>query len=75
VQVSEYIVQQSAEFNERVNETQKLISDLRDRLLAIEYNIERLEHTVQVLVDSMPLVLPEHKEGEVAVYEKYLKKS
>ena len=75
MQVSEYIVQQSAEFNERVNETQKLISKLEDRLLSIEYNIERLEHTMQVLVDTMPLVLPKHNKGEVAVYEKYLKKS
>ena len=74
MQVSEYIVQQAAEFNERVNETQKLIVDLSDRLVSVEYNIERLEHTIQVLVDSLPLVLPKSKKGETAKYEKYIKR-
>ena len=71
--VSEYIVQQAAEFNERVNETQKLITTLGDRLVSIEYNIERLENVVKVLTDTLPLALPKHKKGEDTKYEKYLK--
>ena len=74
MQVSEYIVQQSAEFNERVNETQKLIVTLGDRLSVIEYNIERLENTVKVLTDTLPLALPKHTKGEPTTYEKYIKK-
>ena len=71
--VTEYMVQQATEFNRRVDDTQKLIADLGERIGKLEYNIERLEHSTQVLTDTLPLALPKHKKGEDTTYEKYLK--
>ena len=73
--VSEYIVQQAAEFNHRVGETQKLIANMSDRLLTIEYNIQRLENTIKILTDTLPLALPNHTKEDDTSYEKYLKRT
>ena len=72
--VTEYMVQQANEFNHRVDETQKMIQLLVDRLARVEYNIERLEQSINVVADTLPLVLS-GDEGERVKYEKYLKKS
>ena len=72
--VTEYMVQQTNEFNHRVDETQTMIQLLVDRLARVEYNIERLEQSINVVADTLPLVLS-GDEGERVKYEKYLKKS
>jgi len=72
--VTEYMVQQANEFNHRVDEIQQMIQLLVDRLTRVEYNIERLEQSINVVADTLPLVLS-GDEGERVKYEKYLKES
>jgi len=73
--VTEYMVQQANEFNNRVDEIQELLKQMTDRLRILEYNIERLEHGVQVLTDTLPLALPKHTEGDDIQYEKYIQRT
>ena len=40
--VTDYMVQQTHQFNERADGIQQSIQELNDRLHLIEYNIERL---------------------------------
>ena len=73
--VTEYMVQQATEFNRRVDDTQEIIHKLIERFRVIEYNIERLEHNIQVLTDTLPLALPKHKKEDDTKYEKYIKRT
>ena len=72
---TEYMVQAATDFNSRVDDTQEMIEGLNERMMKLEYNIERLEHSINLLTDMLPLALPKHKKGDDTTYEKYIKRT
>ena len=73
--VTDYMVQQTHQFNERADGIQQSIQELTDRLRLIEYNIERLEQAISILTDTLQLLLPNHQEGDDTTYEKYIQRT
>ena len=73
--VTDYMVQQTHQFNERADGIQQSIQELTDRLRLIEYNIERLEQAITILTDTLPLLLQIHQEGDDTTYEKYIQRT
>ena len=68
--LSEYMVRKSDEFNIRVDIIEQRISNMDEKLSAMEYNVNRLVDQLEVLLDKLPYTKP--TAGETS-YEKYLK--
>lgn len=69
MQISEYLIQQSREFNERVDGIEEIALELKAKLDNLEYNISRVLRIVEALEDSQPLNLPKGEQP----YDKYLR--
>ena len=69
--LTEYMVQKADEFNARVDVVEQKISIIYEKIGAMEYNVNRLVHQLEVLVDTLPYIKP--NSGETG-YEKYLRK-
>ena len=68
--ISEYLIQQSVEFNKRIDWVEEIAHKLLDKLDVLEYNIERVTKIVEGLDDSRPLNIPKGDED----YEKYIQR-
>ena len=68
--ISEYLIQQSVEFNKRIDGVEEIAHKLLDKLDVLEYNIERVTKIVEGLDDSRPLNIPKGDED----YEKYIQR-
>lgn len=68
--ISEYLIQQSVEFNKRIDGVEEIGRKLLDKLDVLEYNIERVTKIVEGLDDSRPLNIPKGDED----YEKYIQR-
>ena len=64
MQISEYLIQQSQEFNNRIDGIEELARQIADKLTALEYNIKRIE-------DKLDAVHIEPQEG--FEYEQYIR--
>lgn len=68
--LSEYMVRKSDEFNVRVDIVEQKISNMDEKLSAMEYNVNRLVDQLEVLLDKLPYT--KSVTGDSS-YEKYLK--
>ena len=68
--ISEYLIQQSVEFNKRIDGVEEIGRKLLDKLDVLEYNIERVTKIVEGLDDSRPLNIPKGDED----YQKYIQR-
>ena len=68
--LSEYMVLKADEFNIRVDIIEQRISNMNEKVSAMEYNVNRLVNQLEILLDKLPYTKP--TSGETS-YEKYLK--
>ena len=68
--ITEYLIQQSVEFNQRIDRVEEIGQKLLDKLDVLEYNIERGTKIVEGLDDSRSLNIPKGDED----YEKYIQR-
>ena len=53
--ITEYLIQQSIEFNTRIDRVEEIGQKLLDKLDVLEYNIERVTKIVEGLDDARPI--------------------
>ena len=68
--ISEYLIQQSVEFNKRIDGVEEIAHKLLDKLDVLEYNIERVTKIVEGLDDARPIDILKGDES----YEKYIQR-
>ena len=68
--ITEYIIQQSVEFNQRIDRVEEIGQKLLDKLDVLEYNIERVTKIVEGLDDARPIDILKGDES----YEKYIQR-
>ena len=66
--ITEYLIQQSIEFNTRIDRVEEIGQKLLDKLDVLEYNIERVTKIVEGLDDARPIDILKGDES----YEKYI---
>ena len=68
--ITEYLIQQSIEFNTRIDRVEEIGQILLDKLDLLEYNIERVTKIVEGLDDARPIDILKGDES----YEKYIQR-
>ena len=68
--ITEYLIQQSIEFNTRIDRVEEIGQKLLDKLDVLEYNIERVTKIVEGLDDARPIEILKGDES----YEKYIQR-
>ena len=68
--ITEYLIQQSVEFNQRIDRVEEIGQKLLDKLDVLEYNIERVTKIVEGLDDARPIDILKGDES----YEKYIQR-
>ncbi len=68
--ITEYLIQQSIEFNTRIDRVEEIGQKLLDKLDVLEYNIERVTKIVEGLDDARPIDILKGDES----YEKYIQR-
>ena len=68
--IKEYLIQQSIEFNTRIDRVEEIGQKLLDKLDVLEYNIERVTKIVEGLDDARPIDILKGDES----YEKYIQR-
>ena len=72
--LTEYMVQQANEFNIRCDMIEQRITNIDEKLSAMEYNVNRLVNQLEVFLDTIPYTNPNSNSGGDMSYEKYLKR-